>query len=332
MKSDQWLVIGDPHLKLSRLQDAEFFIANLLAIIRERRPVRTVILGDGFDTFAVIRTEILSLWNRFVDEVGDITQLTWVLGNHEMAGPSGGAHALETFRSRIQVIDAPHQEGNVWFVPFMRDKAEFETFCRTIPAGSVLFGHQSIQGCTYENGFYDPNGADPKCVQHLSQAILGHIHLAQAFANVWYPGSPFQQGFGDAGHDKYIYLGEMTGQGFQTVEKIQLEMPRYEVIEVPTTRQLLEALPEPVEQNNYKLVATGTPLEIQEFWQDPKAQAFRKAVRRCEDALVSKQPETILQQVKGETLQERLEAFIKTKNWKVPHAELTAAAGRLLAA
>ncbi|HKT21748.1 MAG TPA: metallophosphoesterase, partial [Nitrososphaerales archaeon] len=200
------LVVGDPHLKVSRIDDSREFLRKLVAEATSGKHSKAVILGDLFDTFAVIRSEVLSIWFEALSSMSERlgkNNLILLVGNHDYAGVRGGSHALEPFRPIATVVDqvtAVEVGGaQAWFMPFVRDNGSFEEVCREIPAGSVLFCHQSFNGAQFENGFYDPHGANPECVAHLSRVVSGHVHTRQAVGeNIWYPGTPFQQGFGEA--------------------------------------------------------------------------------------------------------------------------------------
>jgi DNA repair exonuclease SbcCD nuclease subunit len=207
------LAVGDPHLKVGRIDDGREFLQKLVTEVNEGGYTKVIILGDLFDTFAIIRSEILALWLEALTMISAAVGregLVLLVGNHDYAGLRGGSHSLEVFKHLAQVVDAqcwlPVGGAQVQFLPFMRDTAEFEAACRSMPAGSVLFCHQSFNGARFENGFYDPHGANPDCVAHLAKVVSGHIHTCQAVGeNIWYPGTPFQQGFGEAGQRKAVF-------------------------------------------------------------------------------------------------------------------------------
>jgi DNA repair exonuclease SbcCD nuclease subunit len=325
------LLVGDPHLQLSRIEDAAFFVDSVIKVVEQSKPKYTVVLGDLFDTFGVIRTEVLSQWNRFVDGVKDHTKLILMVGNHDQAGAEGGAHALETFSSRATVVDKLTSIDGMYFMPFVRDNAEFETACRSIPEGSLLFSHGEWQLSQYENGFFSPHGASMDSIKHLSQVISGHIHLAQQHDNLWHPGTPFQKTFADAGQEKFIYYGYVENNRFVTSQALKLNLPEFVIVEAETTAELLEKLPVPVAQNRYKFIAKGTGQEIEAFWKDDKVKAFRSSVYKVVDALASIRIGNLLPKVEGVTLEERISNWAKTRDWKVNSERLIEAAGKYLA-
>ena len=330
------ILCGDFHMLLGRLEDARLALNRIYEEIKARKPRYAMFSGDQTHTFAVVRVEILSEWNRFIQMVneGTDTKLLFIVGNHDLAGAKGGAHSMEVFRNRAIIVDnqeSPIQlEPGVYCLPFIRSKEKFESICAGIPPQTTLICHNSFNGARFENGFYDPDGADPACVKHLSQVIPGHIHESQEIGNIWFLGTPYQFGYDDAGKQKGIYYGFLSPKGFENQDLIDLGLPEFHVIQAQTILELLERLPAPVAQDYYKFEAVGTVEEIMAFWKDPRVIEFKSTVRDVKDALTSKKPETILSQVTGNTLLEKVNSFIKTRQWKVSNERLYETAGRFL--
>ena len=150
------LLVGDPHLKLSRLEDAKEFGDKLVAEVESYPYDIVIILGDLFDSYAVIRSEILTIWTRVLKTISSkVGQMFILVGNHDLAGARGGTHALEPFKDVARIVDDPDMENiegqKVYFLPFYRDNAEFEALCRQLTPGSVLFCHNSFNGAKFEN-------------------------------------------------------------------------------------------------------------------------------------------------------------------------------------
>jgi DNA repair exonuclease SbcCD nuclease subunit len=324
------LFVGDPHLQIGKLEASHAFTGQLLRIIQEQKPEQTVIAGDLFHTFAVIRSEILSLWWEFLEAARHHTRLVLLVGNHDLSGPDGGTHALEVFRAFAQVVDRPEIIDGINYFPFMRDNAEFERLCRALPAGSGLMCHQSFNGAQFENGFYDPHGADTAAVAHLGYVVSGHVHKAQRLGNIWYPGTPYQMSFADAGEPKHVYLLDIGPDQVFIQKEIELDMPTYTVLRAESPKELVESLPVPRPQNHYKFVAEGTHQEIQEFWKDERVRAFRAGAGRVEDCLVLKRAASLLPKVEGQNLQEKVNGFIQQRQWRTAADHVAAAAATLL--
>lgn len=334
------LLVGDPHLKVSRIEDAKEFLDKLLSVVSTGKYTKVVILGDLFDTFAVIRSEILSLWYSFLTSASSVVgkeNLVLIVGNHDYAGAKGGTHALEPFKNIAKVIDEVDviEIGGLkcYFLPFRRENTDFEGLAAEMEPGKVLFCHQSFNGAKFENGFYDPHGADPDSVGHLAKVISGHIHSRQSVgSNIYYPGTPFQQSFGEAGQEKGLVVmaigSDVEGKA-SVLESISLDMPRFHVLEFDSASKV--SLPKNFDpKDSYKIVATGDPQEIADFWRSEEAKMFRGSVKRVVDAMTpSRSSEPGIPQ-KLATMEEKLEAFIKSKKWRTPQEALIGRARILL--
>jgi len=148
--------------------------------------------------------------------------------------------------------------------------------------------------------------------------------------NIWYPGSPFQQNFGEAGEDKHVYSVSLTLEGCRDVLPFDLALPRYIQVEADSVSELLVRIPEPEARNSYKFVAKGSPQEIVAFWQDEKVKNFRPKVRRVVDALVPERGQIILPGQNGGTKTEKREAYIKSRKWRISSDRLCLAASNLI--
>lgn len=324
------LIVGDPHIKVAKIEDGRLFIEKLLALCPSHD--RVIVLGDLFDSFALIRSEVLSLWNHFVRNAD--CEIVMIVGNHDYAGQEGGTHALEAFRNEdggTFVVSDLMEIGGMYFLPFRRDIKQFEEEAKSVPQGKLLFCHQSFNGCQFGNGFYDPHGADPNAVSHLKGVISGHIHTSQKIQNIWYPGSPFQHSFGEANESKFVFSIEYTPEGYKIAAQHDLEMPRYIEIQADSVSALLDNLPVPKAQDSYKFVAKGSPQEIVAFRQDERFKTFRSKARRVVDALIPERGQIVLPGKDGTTKAEKREAYILSRKWRTPAERLVVAARDLLA-
>lgn len=334
------LLVGDPHLKIGALKEAGSFLDKLLAIVQDGHYSKVVVLGDLFDTFAVIRSEIMSLWASFLSSASAHSEIVLIVGNHDMAGENGGAHALEPFKSfkNVTVVDGPHVlEPSVYCAPFYRNNEEFINFCKNLPDGSILFCHQSFNGAQFENGFYDPHGVDPSAVSHLSAVISGHIHKNQELGNIWYPGTPFQMNFSDAGENKGVFEISLDGSGYNVLNKLDIGMPQFFVMEAHGVAELITAVDEIVAMNidlssaSIKLIATGNASEIEQFWKNDSIKKLKSSAKRVVDALVSNRQNVVLPGASAKSKREKLHEFIKSKQWRTSVDKLIDAAENILA-
>lgn len=334
------LLVGDPHLKVSRIEDAKEFLDKLLSAVSTNSYSKVIILGDLFDTFAVIRSEILSLWYNFLSSASSHVgkeNLILIVGNHDYAGAKGGTHALEPFKNISRVVDEVDivSIGGIdcYFLPFKRENTEFESLAAEMSPGKVLFCHQSFNGAKFENGFYDPHGANPDSVAHLAKVVSGHIHSRQSVGeNIYYPGTPFQQSFGEAGQDKglvVVEVGSDVDGSVSVVDVIDLDMPKFHVLEFASASDV--KLPKAINpRDSYKVVASGGPQEIADFWRSEEAKAFRNSVKRVVDAMTPVRTTENAVPQKLITMEEKLEAFIKSKRWRTSQEALIGRARLLL--
>jgi DNA repair exonuclease SbcCD nuclease subunit len=332
-----FLIVGDPHIQIQKLDEGKRALSEIVRLVRKLRPRTLLILGDAFHTMAVIRSEVLSAWGQFFSEIEDVaggTRILILVGNHDMAGPNGGTHSMEVFKAfpGVAVIDSPYLEADgIAYFPFMRDKGQFEAECLKLPPGTILFCHQSFDGAQFENGFYDPHGASTAAADHLGHVISGHVHRRQQVKNITYPGTPYQMNFADAGESKGIFLGQRVGNQIALSEPVSLGLPEYHVIERDAVSELAEALPIPVAQDSYRLIASGTPQEIDVFMKSQQISDFRSKVRRLDNGLRAVREAGKLEQVRGHTLIDKVTSFVALQNWKVDRDRLVKSAGRLLA-
>lgn len=333
--------IGDMHLRLSDLLDADSIVDQLLGIIKSEQPELVVLAGDQFDSFAVVRSEILAVWTRFFTTLSNSNvRLMALVGNHDMAGADGGVSAMEPFKNypHVTIVDKqtviipPGDEYEIHFLPFMRSSSEFEATLRKTPPGSFVFGHQSVNGAQFENGFYDPHGADPLAAAHLNALISGHVHKEQQVENIWYPGTPRQLTFSDAGERKSVYTVSLSKSGYTVEKRHVLDLPLFHVVNTDTVPELLNQvrftlkaasdLQRDLLKDNIKLVAKGTPSEIAQFWNEPEVIELKSKARRVVDALTSMKPLTAFIAVAGQTQSEKLNEYIKGRTWRTSSDQL----------
>lgn len=343
MKPLKVLVIGDAHLRVNLFEYAFGFVNQIITLIKKGNYDLVILLGDQFDSFAVVRSEILSVWTHFFREASALTKVVALVGNHDLAGVDGGAHPMEAFKqySNVTIVDSPLERLpsvdlplRLAFFPFFRSNEEFERAARLLPSRTILFCHQSFNGATFENGFYDPHGADPACVEHLIGTISGHVHKAQFVGDqIWYPGTPFQHTFSDAGEEKFVYELSVSETGYSKVNQIKLEMPEFAVIERANIGELTEAVQLTQAKNltAYKFLAQGSPSEIAQFWQEPVVKAFKQSARRVVDALTSQKPTQKFVSVNAKTQKEKLYEYIQSKEWRTERERLIFRAEELLA-
>lgn len=229
------IYIGDPHVQPSNLEDSSKVLRKALDLQEKEKADMLIIGGDLFHTHAVLRLEVVDFWIKW----GSILKQPFkdvyaIVGNHDMPGDKqreGVLSALSVLHScGIKVVDKPtaNLSYGVGFLPYISDNEKFyesANHLRTLlPRESVLFCHQTFDGATYDNGFYAPGGLDLNRVDFKS-VVSGHIHKAQKFGKVIYPGTPKWDSLSDANEDKGIWVfetmdGEILNGNFHTTSDV----------------------------------------------------------------------------------------------------------------
>jgi predicted MPP superfamily phosphohydrolase len=205
------LRLGDMHVKVSNLEESERLLKFVLDTALERKVDRLEILGDLFDTHSIIRLEVMEFWDRWLHMLAKQTFDTRVLvGNHDITGNFSSTYsALSTFRDLDIVVYEPEVTGPFGYLPYIHDNSEFVKEANNLAnlGARFLVSHNTYQGSKYDNGMYAPDGVDPDLIDSRIHTLLsGHVHTAQDFGRVIYPGTARWASQSDANRAKGISL------------------------------------------------------------------------------------------------------------------------------
>lgn len=213
------LRVGDPHIKVSNLEEAERLMQFVADNAIRLNVTRIEILGDLFHTHAVVRLEVLDFWNHWLDHLADICEVVVLVGNHDMPGNNEASyHALDVFKrirkKNLRIIDGGNVIGPIAYVSYIHDNAKFveaANHLRTLGA-KILVSHTTYSGSKFESGMYAPNGVDPELLDY-PLLISGHIHNRQRYVTnkgqqVIYPGTAKWDTASDANEEKGLWLVE----------------------------------------------------------------------------------------------------------------------------
>jgi len=211
----RFLFVGDPHAKISNLQEMEKLMAFLCTLPERERFDYIFLAGDLFNDHAVIRLEVAQFWRLSLERLAKAYKEVYVLvGNHDMAGNKQmekGMNALHLVTKEIEdvkIIDRPTaMDGVTAMIPYMSSEEEFIAAAESLYKDGftdVLLCHQTFNGALYDNGFYAPDGFNLTKVPQ-KQIISGHIHTAQEFDKVWYPGTARWETRSDANQIKGVW-------------------------------------------------------------------------------------------------------------------------------
>ncbi len=205
----KYTVIGDPHITPKNIDKAN----ELFDLVESmNRPV--IWLGDFLDTKEVIRGNCLNLlYNRL--KSSKLRHII-IVGNHDWFNLECQDHSLEVLKEleNVMIIDKPEWYQDMWFMPYMHDKAKIKDELKKIieydteefpkDPEPILIGHFDISSFDYGNGFLCEDGLDVKDFKDFHLVVSGHFHKYQQKQNVIYLGTPFSHSFGETDQKKFI--------------------------------------------------------------------------------------------------------------------------------
>lgn len=203
------LFIGDPHLKITRFDLANKFLAWINETVEKHKPDVVVNLGDTFDTHAVVRSEIMTEFMSHVDVVREVCPYVYVVGNHDMYKPSDSKyHALSHLKNKIRnfvVVDAVQDIYDMTFVPYTHNPDNFPK--KSLP---ICVAHQTFRGADFGD-ITTKDGVDADTIEGCQLVVSGHIHKRQRLTFqsgvvVNYVGSPFSQSVSDINQVKGVSI------------------------------------------------------------------------------------------------------------------------------
>lgn len=220
------LLVGDPHVTADELTDSQALLDGVFALYGQLEPDMVVFMGDLHHNHALVRVEVTDFWLRNLSRF-PAHKVAVILGNHDRPNDaSSEAHALQAYRKLCTVVDQPtwlfedFGKPHVLAMPYYHSKEDFvnEHMEESKPiAPLVTLCHQTFDGSKYENGFYAPDGLDPR-ILGAPRVISGHIHTAQTITweggYVQYIGSPRWRSISDANEAKSVVLYDTVQDTF----------------------------------------------------------------------------------------------------------------------
>jgi len=223
----RFLFVGDPHARVSNLDEMQKLVDFLCTMTVRDRFDFIFLAGDLFNDHAVVRLEVAQFWRDSLKKLASsYKQVIILVGNHDMAGSKQmerGINSLDLVAEGIQGVKlvgtpfASFGKGEVAFLPYYSNEEEFLSAAEMLykEGGTrVLLCHQTFNGAMYDNGFYAPGGFDVDKVPQ-KHVISGHIHTAQEFGKVWYPGTARWENRNDANQEKGVWDVIVTDEGVQ---------------------------------------------------------------------------------------------------------------------
>ncbi len=294
----RFMVVGDPHFKLSAAPLLSAYIQRVARAIDLHRPDAVILLGDLLHDHESLHTSVLNYMYQFIHEVRTRAKCYILVGNHDYINNQqflSTCHWMNALKEwdNVTIVDSGHTivEGAQRFVlcPYVfpgRFVEALDTIDAEWRSATAIFAHQEIHGCrmntltSNEGDVWDAS---------WPLVISGHIHdKHRPQTNVFYTGSSIQHAFGES-HNKTIALVTVTGASSVCVEKIRLHMPEkrivYETIESVQqwTAARIGAIPP---NERVRITINGTATDLKLF----KKSKQHKLLARCASVKVALRP------------------------------------------
>lgn len=208
------LRVGDPHVKVSNLDESERLLGFILAEAHRLNVDTIELLGDLFHTHAIVRLEVLEFWRKWLWKLSESFITIVLVGNHDQSGDHGSSqHALSVFTSlnpdRLLIIERAALIKGIGYLPYIHDNAKFVEEANALAelGATFLVSHTTYEGSKYDNGMYAPSGVNPDDLSSAFTGLLsGHVHTEQTYGRVIYPGTARWDTASDANKRKGIWF------------------------------------------------------------------------------------------------------------------------------
>lgn len=205
MKS--YLLIGDPHVKRTEIEEMTKFITWVKSLCLKYKAI-PVFMGDQYNEMGLVRVEVSEFWNWAFRELAQSFALE---GNHDV-NADGTSSAMAVHQDVTKWINKGggviDRDLGIYGIGFTRDNDAFIKHAHAAAAQGfkTILCHAEFEGSQYENGFYAPNGIKIDLLPGGVQFISGHIHKQQSFGPIWYPGTGRQLTRSDIGEIKGVWV------------------------------------------------------------------------------------------------------------------------------
>jgi DNA repair exonuclease SbcCD nuclease subunit len=220
----KYVMVGDPHAKVSNLKDMQKLIYYSMEVGRDYGANNILFLGDLLDTHAIIRVEVLDFWHRnFKMLKSNGFNVLTLVGNHDQQSSKEleqEMNALNIFEDiGVQVFNKPTIFDDTLFVPYHGNHKRFLEICNLNSSVNNVICHQTFDGAMYDNGFYAPDGIDLTLIPQKN-VLSGHVHKKSQIGKCNYPGTPKWDSANDAGEEKGIHILEISSDKMDMSELI----------------------------------------------------------------------------------------------------------------
>lgn len=261
------LHIGKRVNEYSMLEDQEYILNQIIAIIDEQKPDGVIIAGDVYDK-SVPSAEAVALFDDFLFELSKRNLYVFVIsGNHDSPERIAfGGRLMEASRIYMSpvydgtvspvTLEDEYGKINVWMLPFVKpvhirkfnEDAEISTYtdAMRIAIGNlnidsnernIMITHQFVTGAerteSEDISVGGTDNVDISVFENFDYTALGHIHRPQNCKSekVRYSGTPLKYSFSESKDNKSVTIVELKEKGNLSVDTIPLK-PLRDMIEI----------------------------------------------------------------------------------------------------
>ena len=309
----KFIHLSDLHLGkrvngFSMLEDQEYILKQILAVIDEEKPDAAVIAGDVYDK-SVPSGEAVTLLDGFLWALAKRgLQVLLIAGNHDSAErlafggrllAAEGVHISPVYNGRIEPVVLQDAYGPVtfWLMPFVKPanvraflpeeeaasvgsytdavRSVLERSCADFAQRNVLVCHQFVTGAgRSESEDVSVGGADnvdAEVFEGFDYVALGHLHGPQncGTERIRYCGTPLKYSFSEKDHVKSVTVVTMEEKGRAEVRTVPLS-PKRDMREVRGTYE------EVTLKKNYEGTRTDDYMRVVLTDEEDVPDAFRK--------------------------------------------------------
>ncbi len=274
----RFLFIGDPHIRVENFHSVERLLCMVQRLTADTPVDEIVVAGDVLHNHERLHTLALNRAVDFLETLAGIAPVVCLVGNHDMINNQQFLthnHWLHHYRGRlgrVEVVDAPTlrsaPDGTVSvYCPYVFPGRFQEALSARLGdawrGAHLVFAHQEFRGA--KMGAIVSEDGDPWDPAY-PQVVSGHIHDYQRpLTNVFYPGTPMQQSFGDRGGN-IVLLVECEGGALRFTEvPTDVDTKRTVYASVEDVAKLVEGGIKSTEEEQVKVAVKGTAEEFKVF-------------------------------------------------------------------
>ncbi len=263
--------ISDLHLGIrvneySMLEDQEYILKKIIAIIDDEKPNGVIIAGDVYDK-SIPPTDAVRLFDDFLFQLAKRKLEVFVIaGNHDSPEriafgsrlmDKSGIHMSPIYDGTVLpfILNDEYGNVNIFMLPFVKPAnirnfcdEEINTYTETIRYAikkmkvninerNVLITHQFVTGAkrceSEEISVGGSDNVDASVFAPFDYVALGHIHSPQnCITNkIRYCGTPLKYSFSEAKDQKSVTVVELSEKGNVSYKTINL-VPKHDLVEL----------------------------------------------------------------------------------------------------